>query len=94
MTKQKSTNSNIRVIIYLLLKILQEAMCFGSPIWAKSLTKFNPKCDPSGNEIAIFSKKITKNRQAANPPTSVCDTFGLNYFAHYVSKFRQFWKPI
>ena len=38
----------------------------------------------------FFPRKITKNRPAAGPYTPVCNTFGLNKFAHHVSQLRHF----
>ena len=41
---------------YLLLKILQEAIYFASPTWAKSLTKFNPQIQDSKRNLDLIYK--------------------------------------
>ena len=41
--KTKIFNANLRMNYYSLLKMLQKALYFAFPIWAKSLTKLNQK---------------------------------------------------
>ena len=43
-------------------------------------------------KIAVFPKNLQKIAQADGPQTAVCDTFGLNKFAHHVSQLRPSWK--